>query len=55
MRITISSLIAGVHIECKSMAEIGEAEEAIIEAAQNSKAHLESANTFSGQEELIEI
>ena len=37
------------------MAEIGEAEEAIIEAAQNLKAHLESANTFSGQEELIEI
>lgn len=55
LRITIDSLIRGVHVECKSMNELLEAENAIREAAANLKAYLETAATFDGREEVIEL
>jgi len=55
LRITISSLITGVHVQCKDMDEILEAEEAITIAAQNLKSYLSAASTFNGQEELIQL
>lgn len=55
LRITIHSLIAGVHVECKSMQELLEAEEAIVTAAQNLKSYLETAATFDGRENIIEL
>jgi hypothetical protein len=45
----------GVHIECKSMDELLGAEHAIVEAAQNLKAHLQTAVTFDGREAIIEL
>lgn len=55
LRITISSLIGGVHVECKSMAELMEAEAAIIEAARNVRDYLDLAETFDGREEILEF
>jgi hypothetical protein len=55
LRITIDSLCAGVHVECKSMEELLEAEEAITVAARNLKSYVEVSTTFSGQEEIVEL
>lgn len=55
LRVTIHSLLAGVHVECKSMQELLEAENAIVSAAQNLKSYLETAATFDGREEIIEL
>ena len=55
LRVTIWSLLAGVHVECKSMQELLEAENAIVSAAQNLKSYLETATTFDGREEIIEL
>jgi hypothetical protein len=55
LRITITSLMSGVHVECKSMAELLGAETAIVEAASNLRSYLETAATFDGQEEIIEL
>jgi hypothetical protein len=55
LRITVDGLIAGVHVECKDMNELMEAEEAITEAARNLKAELGAANTFTGQEQVIDL
>jgi hypothetical protein len=55
LRVTVYSLMRGVHIECKSMNELLGAENAIVEAAQNLKAHLQTAMTFDGREEIIEL
>jgi hypothetical protein len=55
LRVTIDGLIAGVHIECKSMQELLEAENAIVTAAQNLKSYLETAITFDGSETIIEL
>jgi hypothetical protein len=55
LRVTIDSLIRGVHVECKSLSELLEAETAIVEAAQNLKSYLETARTFDGREEIIEL
>lgn len=55
LRITVDSLIAGVHVECKDMMELLEAEEAIVEAGRNLKAEIAAANTFTGQEQVIDL
>ena len=52
LRITVSSLVAGVHVECKSMEELLEAEGAIREAKENLEGFLETAKTFDGREEI---
>lgn len=55
LRITVDSLMQGVHVECKDMAELLEAEEAITEAGRNLKAELTTATSFSGQEQVIDL
>jgi hypothetical protein len=55
LRVTISSLISGVHIECKDLDELLGAEEAIVEACKTIKTYLEVAVTFDGREEVIEF
>jgi hypothetical protein len=55
LRITVDSLIRGVHVECNSMDELLAAEKAIREAASNLKAYLDTAATFDGREEVIEL
>jgi hypothetical protein len=55
LRITVGSLISGVHAECKSMEELLGAENAIVEAAQNLRAYLDTATTFDGREDLLEL
>lgn len=52
---TVETLVKGQHIECKNVGELIAAEGAIVEAAQTLKAYLETAVTFDGREELIEI
>jgi len=55
LRITIDGLIAGVHVECKSMEELLEAEEAIRQAAENLKGYVEVGKTFDGGEHVVEL
>jgi hypothetical protein len=55
LRVTVNSLIQGVHIECNSMDELLAAENAIREAGANLKAYLQTATTFDGREEIIEF
>jgi uncharacterized protein DUF4189 len=55
LRVTVRSLMSGVHVECKSMAELLDAEKAILEAAQNLRSYLDTAATFDGREEIIEF
>jgi hypothetical protein len=55
LRVTVDSLVAGQHIECKDLDELLGAEEAIRDACGNLKAYLETALTFDGREEIIEF
>jgi hypothetical protein len=55
LRITVYSLMGGVHVECKSMIELLGAERAIREAAENLRTYLDLAATFDGQEEIHEF
>lgn len=55
LRVTVDSLLAGVHIECKSMQELLEAEKAVITGAHNLKSYLQTAVTFDGREEILEL
>jgi hypothetical protein len=55
LRITVASLISGVHAECKSMEELLVAENAIVEAAQKFRFYLDTATTFDGQEDYFEL
>jgi hypothetical protein len=55
LNISISSLQKGQHIECKSMDELLQAEDAILTACQNLKAYLETAATFDGREILVDF
>jgi hypothetical protein len=55
LRITTDSLLSAVHVECKSMGELLEAERAIREAAENLRAYLDVARTFDGREEIVEL
>jgi hypothetical protein len=53
LRITVDSLLAGVHIECKDMDEFAEAEQALVEAKQNLEGYIAHIATFDGQERII--
>jgi len=55
LRITVYSLMRGVHVECKSMKELLEAEKAIVEAGENLRTYLDTAATFDGREEVHEF
>lgn len=53
LRITVSSLMAGVHVECKSMEELLEAESAIRQAKDNLEGQIEAIRSFDGSEDVI--
>jgi hypothetical protein len=55
LRITVYSLMKGVHVECKSMAELLGAEQAIVEAGEKLRVYLDTAATFDGREEVHEF
>jgi hypothetical protein len=55
LRVTVYSLMKGVHVECKSMIELLGAEEAIVDAGKNLRTYLDTAATFDGREEIIEF
>ena len=55
LRVTVDSLVAGQHIECKDLDELLGAEGAIRDACGNLKAYLETALTFDGREEVVEF
>jgi len=55
LNITIASLERGHHVECKSMEELLDAEESLIDACKNVKAYLDTAATFDGREVLIDF
>jgi hypothetical protein len=55
LHVTIDSLIKGQQIETKSLPELMGAEEAVREAFHNVKAFLDTAATFDGREEVVEI
>jgi hypothetical protein len=55
LRITINSLMKGVHVECKDLDELLGAKAAIGEAAENLRSYLDVAATFDGREEIIEF
>lgn len=55
LRITIDSLVAGRHIECKTMDELFAAEVAIREGCETLRTYLDLAVTFDGREEMIEF
>jgi hypothetical protein len=55
LRVTVNSLMRGQHIAAKDLDELIGAEAAIIEACNSLKAYLETALSFDGREELVEI
>jgi hypothetical protein len=55
LRVTVYSLMKGVHVECKSMIELLGAEEAIADAGKNLRTYLDTAATFDGREEILEF
>jgi hypothetical protein len=52
LRITVNGLLSGVHVECKDMDELLEAEDAIRKAKENLEGYIEAAKTFDGREEI---
>lgn len=55
LRVTVGGLMSGQHIACKDLDELLGAEAAIVEACRNLKGYLETALTFDGREDLIDI
>ena len=55
LNITIASLQKGVHIECKDLNELLEAEEAVLAACKNLSQFLKAASTFDGRVEIVEF
>jgi len=55
LNITILSLKEGVHIECKDLAELLEAEKTVREACQNLVGYLSVAQSFDGRVDVVEI
>ena len=55
LRITINSLLNGVHVECPTMEELLDAEGHIRGAAHSLKAYIDIAKTFCGAEEIVEL
>jgi hypothetical protein len=52
LRITVKKLMHGVHVESKSLKEITEVECAIIDALENLRAYLVTANKYDGRERV---
>lgn len=55
LNISIGSLAAGQHIECKDLAELIEAEEVILAACKNLQNYLRLAKSFDGSTVLIDF
>lgn len=55
LNITIAGLSQGVHIECKDLDELLGAQEAVLEACQMLHSYIETAKSFDGREEVIDI
>ena len=55
LNITIAGLAKGQHVECKDLGELIGCEEAIREACKNVRAFLDTAATFDGREEVVEV
>ncbi len=53
LQITVSSLMVGVHVECKSMEELLEAEDAIRSAKGTLEGYIYQISKFDGTEEII--
>jgi hypothetical protein len=52
LRITVNSLLSGVHIECKDLDELGEAEDALVAAKSNLEGYIARLGSFDGREEI---
>jgi hypothetical protein len=52
LKITVDKLLSGIHVECKDVDELGEAEAAIIAAKQNLEGYLDEFSTFDGREQI---
>jgi len=55
LHVTVDSLVNGQHIETKSLDELLGAEAAVREACEKVKLYLETAATFDGREEIVEL
>ena len=55
LRLTIDNLTTGQDVECKSLDEVLDAEQAIRVACENCKQYIETAQSFDGQEETIDF
>ena len=55
LNITVASLEKGQHVECKDMAELLAAEEAVKEACSLLRRYLDTAATFDGREMLFDF
>lgn len=55
LKITANDLIDGKHIEMKDLDEMLSAEDQIVQACNNLKAHLAAAKSFDGREVTVEI
>ena len=55
LKISVNDLVDGHHLEMKDLGEMLSAEEQIVQACNNLKAHLAAAKTFDGREDTIEI
>lgn len=53
LRITVDSLLSGVHVECKSMEELLEAERAIKQAKGTLEGYIDTLTTFDGREQFV--
>jgi hypothetical protein len=53
LRVTVDSLLAGVHVECKSIDELLDAEGMIKGAKSNLEAYVKEVQSFDGREEII--
>ena len=52
---TIKDLVSGQHIECKELQQVLAVEEQVCAACANLKKYLEVAQTFDGNEVVVEI
>ncbi|HVY83559.1 MAG TPA: hypothetical protein VG943_00370 [Caulobacterales bacterium] len=52
---TIKDLVQGQHIECKELQQVLAVEEQVCVACQNLKKYLELAQSFDGNEVVVEI
>ena len=55
LKISVNDLVDGHHIEMKDLNEMLSAEDQIVQACNNLKAHLAAAKTFDGREDTVEI